>query len=236
MQAQDIMARDVLTVMPSTRINVALDLMLQRKISGLPVLNEDGKLVGILTEGDLLRRSETGTEDRHRSKLLTFLIGPGKEADEFVQANSRKVEDLMTPSVLSVSEGATLDEVVALMEKKRIRRVPVVRKGKLVGIISRADLLRALAQKLGGQSQTAQPSSDDEIEKALFDTIAASSWSAASNVGVTVKDGEVTLNGFVYDERARTALRVAAENTPGVKKVIDQLVWIDLTTGMTVMS
>jgi len=233
MQAQDIMARDVLTVMPSTRIDVALDLMLQRKVSGLPVLNNDGTLVGILTEGDLLRRTETGTGDRHRSRLLTFLIGPGKEADEFVHSNSRVVADLMTPSVVSVAEAAPLDQVVALMEKKRIRRVPVVRDGKLVGIISRADLLRALAQKLAGEAQV--PTTDAGIEKALFDKLAGSSWSAASNVGVTVKDGVVTLNGFVYDERARAALRVAAENTPGVTGVVDQLVWIDLTTGMTVM-
>ncbi|MDR3522752.1 MAG: CBS domain-containing protein [Acetobacteraceae bacterium] len=233
MQAQDIMARDVLTVMPSTQIEVALDLMLQRKVSGLPVLNQDGTLVGILTEGDLLRRTETGTGDRHRSRLLTFLIGPGKEADEFVHSNSRLVADLMTPSVLSVAETAPLDQVVALMEKKRIRRVPVVRDGKLVGIISRADLLRALAQKLAGETQV--PTTDAGIEKALFDKLAGSSWSAASNVGVTVKEGVVTLNGFVYDERARAALRVAAENTPGVTGVVDQLVWIDLTTGMTVM-
>ena len=233
MQAQDIMARDVLTVMPSTRIDVALDLKLQRKVSGLPVLNNDGTLVGILTEGDLLRRTETGTGDRHRSRLLTFLIGPGKEADEFVHSNSRVVADLMTPSVVSVAEAAPLDQVVALMEKKRIRRVPVVRDGKLVGIISRADLLRALAQKLAGEAQV--PTTDAGIEKALFDKLAGSSWSAASNVGVTVKDGVVTLNGFVYDERARAALRVAAENTPGVTGVVDQLVWIDLTTGMTVM-
>ena len=227
------MARDVLTVMPSTQIEVALDLMLQRKVSGLPVLNQDGTLVGILTEGDLLRRTETGTGDRHRSRLLTFLIGPGKEADEFVHSNSRLVADLMTPSVLSVAETAPLDQVVALMEKKRIRRVPVVRDGKLVGIISRADLLRALAQKLAGETQV--PTTDAGIEKALFDKLAGSSWSAASNVGVTVKEGVVTLNGFVYDERARAALRVAAENTPGVTGVVDQLVWIDLTTGMTVM-
>jgi len=189
--------------------------------------------VGILTEGDLLRRTETGTGDRHRSRLLTFLIGPGKEADEFVHSNSRVVADLMTPSVVSVAEAAPLDQVVALMEKKRIRRVPVVRDGKLVGIISRADLLRALAQKLAGEAQV--PTTDAGIEKALFDKLAGSSWSAASNVGVTVKDGVVTLNGFVYDERARAALRVAAENTPGVTGVVDQLVWIDLTTGMTVM-
>jgi CBS domain-containing protein len=233
MQAQDIMARNVLTVLPATRIDVALDLMLQRKVSGLPVLGEDGKLVGILTEGDLLRRRETGTDDRHRSKLLAFLIGPGKEADEFVHANSRVVGDLMTPSVISVAETASLDEVVALMEKKRIRRVPVTRAGKLVGIISRADLLRALSHTLAGEAS--KPASDDEIERALFNKLSQSSWSAASNVGVTVKDGEVTFNGFVYDERARAALRVAAENTPGVKKVVDQLVWIDLTTGMTVM-
>ena len=108
-----------------------------------------------------------------------------------------------------------------------------MRDGKLVGIISRADLLRALAHKLAGETQV--PTTDAGIEKALFDKLAGSSWSAASNVGVTVKEGVVTLNGFVYDERARAALRVAAENTPGVTGVVDQLVWIDLTTGMTVM-
>ena len=233
MQAQDIMARDVLTVMPTTKIDVALDLLLQRKVSGLPVLNEDGQLVGIITEGDMLRRFETGTGERHRSKLLSFLIGPGKEADEFVHSHSRVVSDLMTPEVAVVHETSTLDEVVSVMEKRHVRRVPVVRGEKLVGIISRADLLRALAQKLAGEK--AAGATDAAIEKSLFDTLAGSSWSAASNVGVTVKDGVVTLNGFVYDERARTALRVAAENTQGVKSVVDQLVWIDLTTGMTVM-
>jgi CBS domain-containing protein len=233
MQAQDIMARDVLTVMPKTRIDVALDLMLQRKVSGLPVLNEDGKVVGIITEGDMLRRQETGTSNRHRSRLLSFLIGPGKEAEEFVHANSREVADLMTADVVSVTESTPLDEVVTVMEKQRIRRVPVVRGNKLVGIISRADLLRALLLKLQGEREVA--ATDATIEKTLLASLAGLSWSAASNVGVTVKDGIVTLNGFVYDERARSALRVAAENTDGVKGVVDQLVWIDLTTGMTVM-
>ncbi len=233
MQAQDVMARDVLTVMPKTRIEVALDLMLKRRVSGLPVLTAEGKLAGIITEGDLLRRHETGTSDRHRSKLLSFLIGPGKEADEFVHANSREVGDLMTANVLSVTETTPLDQVVTLMEKNRIRRLPVLREGKLVGIISRADLLRALATKLS--TEASAPASDTEIEQTLVHTLAGSSWSAASNVGVTVHEGVVTLNGFVYDERARSALRVAAENIKGVKSVVDQLVWIDLTTGMTVM-
>ena len=233
MQAQDIMSRDVLTVVPSTRIDVAIDLMLQRKVSGLPVLNADGQMVGIISEGDLLRRYETGTGDRHRSKLLSFLVGPGQEAEEFVHTHSRDVADLMTTEVAVVSETAALEEVVAVMEQRKVRRVPVMRGDKLVGIISRSDLLRALALKLDGEKTT--DASDVDIEKKLIDSLAGSSWSAASNVGVTVKEGVVTLNGFVYDERARAALRVAAENTPGVKGVVDQLVWIDLTTGMTVM-
>lgn len=234
MQAQDVMARNVLTVMPKTRIEVALDLMLKHKVSGLPVLNEDGKMVGIISEGDFLRRHETGTDSHHRSKMLSFLIGPGKEAAEFVQTNSREVGDLMTKHVRSVAETATLEDVVAIMEKHRVRRVPVMKGDRLVGIVSRADLLRALAQKL--QQPGDVLASDDMIEKVLIAELAGSSWTAASNVGVTVKAGVVTLSGFVYDERARTALRVAAENVAGVKAVVDQMVWIDLTTGMTVMT
>ncbi len=231
MQAQDVMARDVLTVMPKTSITVALDLMLKRKVSGLPVLDENGKLVGILTEGDLLRRRETGTGTKHRSRLLSFIVGPGREAEEFVHSNSRVVGDLMTPSVVSVPETATLDDIVTMMEKHHIRRVPVMKGDHLVGIVSRADLLRALQQKIADEQ--AEPDSDAKIEKTLIDTLAGSSWTAASNVGVTVTDGTVTFNGFVYDERARAALRVAAENIPGVKNVVDQLVWIDVATGVT---
>jgi len=231
MQAQDVMARDVLTVMPKTSITVALDLMLKRKVSGLPVLDENGKLVGILTEGDLLRRRETGTGTKHRSRLLSFIVGPGREAEEFVHSNSRMVGDLMTPSVVSVPETATLDDIVTMMEKHHIRRVPVMKGDHLVGIVSRADLLRALQQKIADEQ--AEPDSDAKIEKTLIDTLAGSSWTAASNVGVTVTDGTVTFNGFVYDERARAALRVAAENIPGVKNVVDQLVWIDVATGVT---
>ena len=231
MQAQDVMARDVLTVMPKTSITVALDLMLKRKVSGLPVLDENGKLVGILTEGDLLRRRETGTGTKHRSRLLSFIVGPGREAEEFVHSNSRVVGDLMTPSVVSVPETATLDDIVTMMEKHHIRRVPVMKGDHLVGIVSRADLLRALQQKIADEQ--AEPDSDAKIEKTLIDTLAGSAWTAASNVGVTVTDGTVTFNGFVYDERARAALRVAAENIPGVKNVVDQLVWIDVATGVT---
>jgi CBS domain-containing protein len=232
MKAQDVMARDVLTVMPSTKIEVAIGLMLQRRVSGLPVLDAKGKLVGILTEGDLLRRKETGTSDRHRSRLLSFLLGPGREAEEYVHSNSRDVSDLMTSDVISVNENTPLDEVVTVMEKKRVRRVPVVRGDVLVGIVSRQDLLRALEGKLTGQPHVS--ASDDAIEQALKATLAEPTWAAGSNIGLTVQDGVVTFNGFVYDERTRTALKVAAENTPGVKGVVDQLVWLDLTTGMTV--
>lgn len=230
-RAKDVMAQDVLTVMPATRIEVALDLMLKRRVSGLPVLDANGRLVGILTEGDLLRRRETGTSDKHRSRLLSFLVGPGREAEEFVHSNSRDVGDLMTARVVSVQESATLDEVVTTMEKHHIRRVPVLRGDVLVGIVSRADLLRVLQQQL--EADLDAPESDASIEKALLATLAGASWTAAANVGVTVSGGTVTFNGFIYDERARAALRVAAENTHGVKHVVDQLVWIDVATGVT---
>lgn len=232
MKAADVMGRDVLTVTPATRIEVALALMLQRKISGLPVLGPKGEIVGIFTEGDLLRRTETGTGGTHRSKLMEFLVGPGREAAEYVKANSRVVGDLMTSEVFTVDADTDLAEVVEIMQAKRVRRLPVTRDGRLIGIVSRADLLRAIAAKLAAHPETI--SSDADIEKVLRDELAKADWTASSNVAVTVAAGVVTFSGFVYDERTRQALVVAAQNTDGVKTVIDQLVWLDITTGMVV--
>jgi CBS domain-containing protein len=232
MKAEDVMARDVLTVTPATSIKVALALMLQRKISGLPVLDAKGHIAGILTEGDLLHRTETGTGGKLRSKLMEFLAGPGREAAEYVKTHSRVVGDLMTTDVISVRHDSDLSEIVALMESKHIRRVPVTQDGRLVGIVSRADLLRVIARQLDTESDT--HSSDVVIEAALKAELSKADWTTSSNIGVNVDAGIVTYNGFVYDERTRQALMVAAQNTPGVKSVIDQLVCLDVATGMVV--
>ncbi len=231
MKANEVMARDVLTATPETTISVAIGLMLQKRVSGLPVVNANGALVGILTEGDLLRRAETGTGTKHRSMFMEFLVGPGKEAQEYVRSHSRRVGDLMTPEVVFVAPDADLDSVVSLMERHHVRRVPVVEAKRLVGIISRADLLRALGRKL---SALAPCSTDDvSIEHALREELAATKWVVGANIDIKVRDGVVQLDGFIYDERLRQALNVAAQNVAGSKGVIDKMVWIDTTTAMT---
>jgi CBS domain-containing protein len=142
MNASDVMSRNIISVGRGTTVAAAIRLMLDNHISGLPVLDA-GRPVGILTEGDLLRRSETGTE-RHRPRWLEILMGPGRLADEYVRTHGRKVEEIMTRQPVSVTPDTPLDEIVALMERRRIKQVPVLDGDVPVGIVSRADLLRAL--------------------------------------------------------------------------------------------
>src|SRR5439155_17984592 len=144
MKAKDVMTRPVISVEPGTSVQQAAQLMLQRRISGLPVIDKSGRLVGIVTEADFLRRAEMGTQ-RKRARWLEFLMGPGRLADEYVHTHGRKVEEVMTTDPATVAENSALGEVVELMEKHRIKRLPVVRGNQVVGIVSRANLLHALA-------------------------------------------------------------------------------------------
>jgi CBS domain-containing protein len=148
MKAKDVMTRHVVTIAPNASILEALRLMLQHKISGLPVVDEKGNLAGIVTEGDFLRRAETGTE-RKRSRWFEFLVGPGALAADYVRSHARRVDEVMTTDIHTITEDAPLDDVVALMEKHRIKRLPVMRGGELVRIVSRANLLHALAAIAG---------------------------------------------------------------------------------------
>src|SRR6516165_3587039 len=144
MKVSEVMTRRVISILPDAPISDAIKLMLKKHISGLPVIDEEGKLVGILTEGDLLRRPEIGTE-RRRSRWLDALFGPGEAADAYVHSRSREVKDIMTRDPVTVKECTPLHEVVHLMERRNFKRLPVIRAGKVVGIISRANLIRALA-------------------------------------------------------------------------------------------
>src|ERR1700761_3165043 len=144
MRAHQIMTRDVISVTPSTSIEDAARIMLQTHISGLPVLNQAGKLVGIVSQSDFLRRSEIGT-GRKRPAWLQFFLGPGRGAADFVRERGRKVEDVMTQDVITVAEETPLDELVRLMEKNDIKRLPVMRDKALVGIVTRSNLLQAVA-------------------------------------------------------------------------------------------
>ena len=147
MKASDVMTVGAATIRSDASVPEAARLMLQYAISGLPVVDDAGHLVGIITEGDFLRRTETGTGRPHRPRWLEFLLGPGRLADEYVHSHSRKVEEVMTRQVVTVAEETPVEEIARLMERHRIKRVPVMRDDRVVGIVSRANLLRGLARQ-----------------------------------------------------------------------------------------
>lgn len=229
MKVKDVMTSPVVSIEPDSTVPQAVRIMLQRHISGLPVVDKEGRLAGIVTEGDLLRRAETGTE-RKRPRWLEFLVGPGKLAEEYTRAHARKVSEVMTADPLTVGEDTPLEDVVRLMEKRRIKRVPVLRGQEIVGIVSRANLLHALA----GVAREVKPTtaSDQTIREQLLAELKRQSWAPIALIDVVVRNGVVELWGTITDERERQAVIVAAENIPGVKTVKDQLAWVDPTSGM----
>jgi CBS domain-containing protein len=229
MLARDIMTSPVITIQPSASISEAADLMLKHHISGLPVALADGTLVGMITEGDFLRRGELGTEQK-RSRWLEFFLSPGKAADEYVRSHGRKIEEIMSTSVVCTRPDAPLDEVITQMIDRNIKRLPVILDNKIAGIVCRSDLLRALARQL---PVDAVARNDDELQDAIVTELRRSSWSGNANIQVEVKSGVATLSGVIFDERERLAARVAAENVPGVKAVTDELTWVDPMSGMT---
>jgi CBS domain-containing protein len=225
MKAADIMTRNVISAQPETTILEAAQLMLQHRISGLPVLDGDRHVVGMVTEGDFLRRVETDTQPQ-RPRWAQFLLGPGRLADEYVRTSSRKVEDVMTRQVHTIDESTPLSDVVELMEHRRIKRVPVLRDNKLVGIVSRANLLHALASL--AQEVKSTPDDDEAIRECLMAELNQQTWAPLGQINVIVRNGTVELWGTLLDERKRRALIVAAENVRGVKNVRDHLVYVEL--------
>jgi CBS domain-containing protein len=230
MNARDVMTRQVVKVTPDTAIEEAARLMVENRISGLPVIDAAGAVVGIVTEGDLLRRIETGTDKQH-SGWYGLLFGPGRLAAEYTRSHARKVGEVMTAELVSVASETPLAEVVELMETHRIKRLPVIDDGALVGIISRANLVAALA---GILTEPRTALSDDEIRAAILAEIDKQPWGPRQTVDVTVADGVVELHGTIWDERERTALHVAVENLPGVKAIRDYLVWVEPNSGVVI--
>jgi CBS domain-containing protein len=233
MNARDVMTRRLITVTPETSIEEAVRLMLEHRVSGLPVIDAAGAPVGVVTEGDLLRRIETGTDKRH-SGWIGLLLGPGRLAAEYTRSHAYKVGEVMTTDLISVGPEAPLDEVVELMEGRRIKRVPVVDGSNLIGIVSRANLIAALAGMLAKERGAAL--SDDDIRRAILAEIDKQPWGPRESVDAIVADGIVELHGTILDERERAALIVAAENLPGVKSVRDKLVWVEPNSGLVIPS
>jgi CBS domain-containing protein len=229
MKAKDVMTEHVITVAPDASIVEALQLMLQNKISGLPVVDKGDNLVGIVSEGDFLRRSETGTE-RRRPRWVELILGPGTIARDYVHSHARRIDEVMTADVETVSEDTGLEDVVALMEKRRVKRVPVMRGTKLVGIISRANLLHALATLAPEVEPGAK--SDETIRAAVMAELDRQSWAPRRMIDVVVRNGIVELWGTVIDPEQRDAARVVAETVPGVKAVKCHIVWVEPMSGM----
>jgi CBS domain-containing protein len=227
MRAHQIMTHKVISVRPDTPVADAANTMLHQHISGLPVVNEAGKLVGIISEGDFIRRAEIGTE-RKRGRWLKLLVGSGRAAIDYVHEQGRKVGEIMTPNPLTVAEDATLEEIVQVMEKSHIKRLPVLRGGQLVGIVTRANLLQAVADLA---RDVPDPTADDDhIRKRVFAAIEKNDWRPIA-LSITVRDGIVHLSGVIFDERSRQATIVAAENVSSVTKVHDHLCWVEPTSG-----
>lgn len=232
MRAHQIMSKDVIAVGPDASIVDAARLMLDHHISGLPVLDKDGKLVGIISEGDFLRRSEIGTQ-RRRPRWLQFLIGAGREADEFVRQSGRKVEEIMSHDAVTVNEDTALEELVSLMEKHDVKRLPVMRGERLVGIVTQANLLQAVASLA---RDVPDPTADDDhIRERITQAIAKANWRPIG-LQVTVRNGVVHLHGIIVNDDSRQAAIVAAENVAGVKEMHDHLCYVDSYSGFYVES
>ena len=225
-QVRDVMTRNVVSATPDQSVLEAAQTMLQNRISGLPVIDTYGTLVGIVTEGDFLRRGEIGTQ-RQRPRWLEFLAGPGRLASEYVRASGRKVEEVMTPDPYTVTEDDSLQTVVELMERHHVKRLPVLHDGRVVGMVSRANIMDAFIELAHYQ-----PSAKDDatIRERILAALAGASW--APNVQVAVHDGVAELSGVITDERERKAVIVAVENVDGVKALHDHLVWVEPMSGM----
>ena len=232
MQASEVMTHAVIVISADASVQEAASKMLQHHVSGLPVADVSGTLVGMVTEGDLLRRIESGTE-RRRAHWLEVPLGPGRMAQEYVHTHGRKVAEVMTSNIYSVGPETPLNEVVDLMERRHVKRVPVLdSKGQLVGIVSRANLLRGLADLL--DAPPAPSVGDAELRTRILAAIDKERWSPSASIDIAVKNGVAELRGAILDEREREALIVVAENTPGVKSVVDHLVWVEPMSGMVV--
>ena len=217
MRARDVMVRAVVTTSPDSTVEQLARLMINLRISGVPVMDKEGRLVGMVTEGDLLRRVEIGT-GRHRPRWSEPFSSNSRLAADYVKSHAKRVADIMTREVVSVDETATLGEIADLLETKRIKRVPVVHDSKIVGIVSRADLLQVLAS---GGIKTADEERDRAIRDRLLAELREQKWADTSEGRVVVTDGVVHFWGIVGSEDDRRALRVAAENIPGVRGVED---------------
>jgi CBS domain-containing protein len=222
MKAADVMVSNVITVSPEASVQDVANILLANRISAVPVVAKNGELVGIISEGDLIRRAETDTEHR-RSWWIELLVGRTPLAAEYIRSHSRKVADVMTRAVITATVDTPLREIAALLEKNGIKRVPILNNRKIVGIVSRANLVQALAAQT--KKAETRPHIDDlTIREEVMARLDGQPWTRLSPVNAIVHDGTVDLWGIVDSETVKQAVRVAVEVTPGVCVINDNLV------------
>jgi CBS domain-containing protein len=220
MKAKDIMTTPVITISPGTPVREIAALLLERRISGVPVV-EKGRVVGLVSEGDLLRRHEIGTDRSVAEASWWARLTKGDPAPAaYAKSHAGRAKDIMTRDVVSVVENTPITEIASLFETRGIRRVPVLRRKELVGIVSRANLVQALAAKAKGAKARSAPT-DDAIRGRLLSELARQPWWRRRSSNVIVTDGVVHYWGLLESEDERQAARVAAENVPGVRKIED---------------
>jgi len=221
MKAADVMVRDVVTVHPETDIADAVKILAERDLSALPVVDAQGALVGIISEADLIHRAELGTE-KHRAWLIESLTGATVLAEEFAKSHGKKVGEIMTSEVVTAAEDDSLSEIAALFERHRIKRVPIVRDGRVVGVVSRSNLIQALASTIA--TGAAQDDGDRRIRDEILHRLQhEQNWTDFGSRNVTVNDGVVHLWGLITSDAERKALTALAEGVPGVAKVCDEM-------------
>ena len=213
MHAKDVMTKRVISVQPDTGVREVAKRLIEHAISGVPVVDQAGRLAGIISEGDLMRRPESETE-HHRAWWLRMLLSPEQKAAEYVKTHGRCAADVMTKRVVTVAEGTTLEQVADLLQKHRIKRAPVMRGDKMVGIVTRADLLHGLIARQAGHA----PSASDNQIKAAIERAWDQAGVDARFLNMVVTGGVVHVWGVVGTEQEKDAVRVAAHGAPGVKK------------------
>lgn len=227
MKAKDVMTHCVVSIGPEAPILDAIARMISHQVSGMPVIDAAGRLVGMVTEGDFLRRAEIGTEAPRR-RWLELLLGPASRAEEYARSHGRTVQEAMSRNVVAASKETPLAELVDLMEEHGIKRIPVTEEGRIVGIVSRADLMSALAERLS--QATKAPASDESIRRAILTEMKKQPWCPVQSLSIRVRNGFVDVNGTIFEEGQRRALQVLVENVHGVKGVHDHLTRIAPTS------
>ena len=229
MKAHEAMTKDVIKVGLDTTVGEIAALLVQHRISAVPVVADETNVVGIVSQTDLGHRSETGTEKRRKWWLEAF-ADPDSKAREFIKSHGLRAKEIMSRFVVSVSPQANLAEVAEILDTHRIRQVPVMDGGKLVGMISRADLVRKLAEVKTGAPAVRPDNS--ALQKAIWDQVKAQGWLKSAYVNLIVRDGVVELWGAVDSNEQRRALRILVEGVRGVRKVEDRLGVLPKTMAM----